>query len=178
MPALIIGRILGGLSTSLLFSAFESWMVSEHRKRGFPEELLASTFAIASWGNGIVAIAAGFLAQLSADYAGDIGPFQLAIVLTAVTLLLIMPWRENYGHADGVDSQKESVYSISASIASSVNVIIHSPVMVCLGLSQAFFEGAIYTFGEISLLISINNGFILRASLASSSITLISHCVS
>lgn len=31
MPALMFGRFLGGLSTSLLFSAFESWMVSEHR---------------------------------------------------------------------------------------------------------------------------------------------------
>lgn len=31
MYALMVGRILGGLSTSLLFSAFESWMVSEHR---------------------------------------------------------------------------------------------------------------------------------------------------
>ena len=31
MPALMFGRVLGGLSTSLLFSAFESWMVSEHR---------------------------------------------------------------------------------------------------------------------------------------------------
>jgi hypothetical protein len=66
MPALMVGRVLGGLSTSLLFSAFESWMVSEHRKRGFREELLASTFGISSWGNGIVAILAGFLAQLSA----------------------------------------------------------------------------------------------------------------
>lgn len=31
MPLLLLGRVLGGLSTSLLFSAFESWMVSEHR---------------------------------------------------------------------------------------------------------------------------------------------------
>jgi len=38
MPAIIaIGRILGGLSTSLLFSAFESWMVSEHKKNGYDE---------------------------------------------------------------------------------------------------------------------------------------------
>ena len=66
MPALMFGRVLGGLSTSLLFSAFESWMVSEHRKRGFPEELLASTFAISSWGNGVVAIMAGVFAQLAA----------------------------------------------------------------------------------------------------------------
>jgi predicted MFS family arabinose efflux permease len=29
---LMVGRILGGISTSLLFSVFESWMVSEHHK--------------------------------------------------------------------------------------------------------------------------------------------------
>ncbi len=63
MPTLLIGRILGGLSTSLLFTAFESWMVSEHRKRGFAEEWLSSTFSISSWGNGFIAICAGFLAQ-------------------------------------------------------------------------------------------------------------------
>ncbi len=66
MGTLLVGRILGGLTTSLLFSAFESWMVSEHRKKGFPEELLSSTFAIASWGNGVMAITAGFLAQYAA----------------------------------------------------------------------------------------------------------------
>ena len=68
MPCLLVGRVLGVLSTSLLFTAFESWMVSEHRRRGYPEALLASTFSISSWGNGFVAILAGFLAQLSAGY--------------------------------------------------------------------------------------------------------------
>lgn len=63
MPALLFGRVLGGLSTSLLFTAFESWMVSEHRRQGFDEELLAGTFSIASAGNGIMAIVAGLLAQ-------------------------------------------------------------------------------------------------------------------
>jgi MFS family permease len=66
MNALLIGRVLGGMSTSLLFTAFESWMVSEHRKRGFEEEWLASTFSIASWGNGFGAILAGLLAQVAA----------------------------------------------------------------------------------------------------------------
>lgn len=66
MSVLMVGRILGGMSTSLLFTAFESWMISEHRKRGFDERLLSSTFSIASWGNGFVAIAAGFLAQFAA----------------------------------------------------------------------------------------------------------------
>ena len=34
------------------------------------------------------------------DYAGDIGPFQLAIVLTALSLGIILFWRENYGHTE------------------------------------------------------------------------------
>jgi MFS transporter, MFS domain-containing protein family, molybdate-anion transporter len=65
MHLLLVGRILGGMSTSLLFTAFESWMVTEHRKRKFDESWLASTFSIASWGNGMGAILAGLLAQLA-----------------------------------------------------------------------------------------------------------------
>jgi hypothetical protein len=53
---LLFGRVLGGISTSLLFSAFESWMVTEHRSRGFPEEWLAATHGLASTGNGIAAV--------------------------------------------------------------------------------------------------------------------------
>ncbi|CAN0514113.1 unnamed protein product [Laminaria digitata] len=77
MRLLIMGRVLGGISTSLLFTAFESWMVSEHRKQGFPEEWLASTFSAATVGNGIMAVLAGVIAQVASDKLGDIGPFQV-----------------------------------------------------------------------------------------------------
>lgn len=33
---LILGRVLGGISTSILFSCFEAWMVSHHQKEKFP----------------------------------------------------------------------------------------------------------------------------------------------
>jgi len=47
---LLLGRVLGGISTNLLFSAFESWMATEHRKRGFPEEWMAKTYsAVSLW---------------------------------------------------------------------------------------------------------------------------------
>ena len=42
---LLFGRVLGGVSTNLLFSAFESWMTTEHRKKGFPEEWLSRTYS-------------------------------------------------------------------------------------------------------------------------------------
>ena len=42
---LLLGRVLGGISTNLLFSAFESWMATEHRKKGFPDEWMAKTYS-------------------------------------------------------------------------------------------------------------------------------------
>lgn len=44
-PVLLLGRILGGISTNLLFSAFESWMTTQHRKKGYPEEWLSRTYS-------------------------------------------------------------------------------------------------------------------------------------
>lgn len=39
------GRVLGGIATSLLFSAFEAWVVAEHFARGFDEKWLGDTFS-------------------------------------------------------------------------------------------------------------------------------------
>ena len=46
---LLVGRILGGISTNLLFSSFESWMTTEHRKKQFPEEWLSRTYSQVSY---------------------------------------------------------------------------------------------------------------------------------
>jgi MFS transporter, MFS domain-containing protein family, molybdate-anion transporter len=163
MPLLMLGRVLGGLSTSLLFSAFESWMVSEHRKEGFAEELLAETFAIASWSNGLAAISAGFMAQIAADINGDIGPFQLAIALTVLALVLVYFWSENYGSSHSTESSTDAATtkdgaatavadrstSTSQSITAALTYIKDHPVVLVLGLSQALFEGAMYSFGTL-----------------------------
>jgi predicted MFS family arabinose efflux permease len=37
---LMVGRVLGGIATSLLYSAFESWLVAEHFKHGFSGMML------------------------------------------------------------------------------------------------------------------------------------------
>jgi MFS transporter, MFS domain-containing protein family, molybdate-anion transporter len=123
MHLLLLGRVLGGISTSLLFTAFESWMVSEHRKRGFPEAWLASTFSLSTVGNGIVAILAGIIAQVAADKLGEIGPFQVAIALTALTLVLLLFWEENYGRADTCSSTSSDSKAEAAAVAAAVNGI-------------------------------------------------------
>lgn len=82
--------------------------------------------------------------------AGDIGPFQLAIVLTALCLVPIFFWRENYGSSEegegsGGDSSPQSMM---ASLRASAKLIWEQPILLFLGLSQACFEGAVFTFGE------------------------------
>ena len=59
----MLGRFLSGVSTSLLFSVFESWMVCEHHKQGFDGKLLGETFSYSTFGNGLVAVVAGLIAN-------------------------------------------------------------------------------------------------------------------
>ena len=53
---LLVGRLLGGTATSLLFSVFESWLVCAHNSRGYGEEKLSEIFSLQIFGNSIVAI--------------------------------------------------------------------------------------------------------------------------
>jgi len=134
-----VSRIMGGVSTSLLFTAFESWMVSAHRKQGFPEEWLEDTFGKASSGNGICAIIAGLIAQVAADKLGEIGPFQVAIALTILAFFLILPWEENYGDKDGKGDKKTEELT-------AWQCVRNSPPVCISGLVNSLFEGTMYTF--------------------------------
>jgi MFS transporter, MFS domain-containing protein family, molybdate-anion transporter len=66
----MFGRFMCGISTSLLFSVFESWMVCEHFKQGFDAQLLGETFSYATLGNGVVAVLAGLVGNVAADKFG------------------------------------------------------------------------------------------------------------
>ncbi|KAJ1635500.1 hypothetical protein T492DRAFT_965796 [Pavlovales sp. CCMP2436] len=139
MPPLLVGRVLGGISTSLLFSAFEAWLVSEHRARKFPEQWLERIFSLNGALNGITAIAAGLLAQfLTVNLGmGNIGPFRGAIALTVLALFQILPWDENYG---------DRTAEVSASLRLAVGTMSRQPSLWLLGIVQSLFEGAMYTF--------------------------------
>merc|ERR1719440_2530707 len=107
---LMVGRILGGISTSLLFSVFDSWLVSESQREGFDGEQLGNTFSLAYFGSSVAAIAAGQLGELAANiapltklgdsgmYYGYIAPFDLAnMVLVLCMIYVSKKWGENYG---------------------------------------------------------------------------------
>merc|ERR1719362_483590 len=137
-PVLWTSRILGGMTTCILFTGFEAWMNSEHRKQGFPDGWVADTFGKASFINGLSAIIAGILAQVAADTLGEIGPFQAAIALTALALCFVMFWPENYGSSgDSEDSsQKEAAWKL----------VRTDRKAFLLGSVNALFEGSMYSF--------------------------------
>jgi len=140
---LLLGRVLGGISTNLLFSAFESWMATEHRKRGFPEEWMARTYSQCSIGNGATAILAGVLAQVLEDAFGHIGPFQGAIALTALALVMVLQWEENYGEAKEGANKSSSLYK---QFINGWKLVATDSKVLRIGLIQAFSEGGMYTF--------------------------------
>lgn len=137
---LLVGRLLGGFATSILWSAFESWMVSEHMSRGFDPSLIGNTFSLMITLNGIVAIASGFVAEYSVSYFGDhpVAPFGVSCVFLAVgTLLIMMQWPENYGERAGDMVQK---------LKESYRIVREDRSIFLVGFQQAVFEGAMYTF--------------------------------
>lgn len=127
------GRVLGGIGTSILCTTFESWMVSEHKRRDYPQELLDDTFAKSSFYNSMTAIVAGVSAQLVANEFGYVAPFALATIpLIAGVLLTFLLWECD------VSTQTLSKSSILDSFR------ILDTNLIVLGLSQALFSGAMY----------------------------------
>ncbi|KAL7471923.1 hypothetical protein ACHAXS_012238 [Conticribra weissflogii] len=140
---LLLGRVMGGISTNLLFSAFESWMTTEHRKRGFPEEWLGRTYSECSIGNGTTAILAGVLAQFLEDRFDHIGPFRGAIALTTLALLLVLRWDENYGEDKAGGHETSSLYR---QFTDGWKLVMSDSKVFRIGLIQALSEGGTYTF--------------------------------
>ncbi|KMT12446.1 hypothetical protein BVRB_5g103750 [Beta vulgaris subsp. vulgaris] len=140
---LMVGRILGGIATSLLFSAFESWLVAEHNKKGFEQQWLSVTFSKAIFlGNGLVAIVAGLLGNLLVDTFGfgAVAPFDAASCFLAIGMVIIVTsWGENFG--DNSDNKDLLTQFRNAAVA-----IASDEKIALLGAIQSLFEGSMYTF--------------------------------
>ena len=59
----MLGRLLGGIATSLLFSVFDAWLIRAHSDADLPKSFLSKSFAWAQYGNSIIAIIAGLVAN-------------------------------------------------------------------------------------------------------------------
>lgn len=138
---LIAGRILGGISTSLLFTAFDAWYVYEHtQSNDFPPEWVSATFSKATVFNSVISIVAGVLANMVADWMnfGPVAPFVVAIpFLICAGILIQLTWDENYGGKSG---------KLFQPCMDCLRHIIQNKKILLLGVVNSLFESAMYIF--------------------------------
>ena len=138
---LIFGRVLGGISTSLLFTAFDAWYLYEHTQtHSFPSEWVAATFAKATLYNSVISVVAGILANTIAEWMrfGPVAPFVLAIpFLITAGILIQLTWDENYGG--------KQLKVIQPCVESLRYIVTNNRVML-IGTVTSLFESAMYIF--------------------------------
>jgi len=135
---LMAGRLLGGIATSILFSAFEAWMVFEHNRRGYNPEGLSETFSKAQFGNAVIAIVSGQVAGGFANTFGKVAPFDVSLgVLVLLGVLVTITWTENYG---------DSTQSLRAGFEHAVEAVTSNAKIFMIGVMQSAFEAAMYLF--------------------------------
>jgi len=155
----MVGRLLGGISTSLLFSVFDSWLVSESQRQGFDRQQLGNTFSLAYFGSSVAAIVAGQFGEIAASfspltriggpspsgqveaglyYGGYVTPFDLAnMVLVLCMLYIASRWSENYG---------QSVGGGGANFRTALSTIIENRKVLLCGLIASSFESSMFIF--------------------------------
>eukprot|EP00934_Nitzschia_sp_Nitz4_P006694 Nitzschia sp. Nitz4//scaffold19_size178191//109793//111323//NITZ4_001990-RA/size178191-processed-gene-0.74-mRNA-1//-1//CDS//3329540720//6684//frame0 len=160
---LMLGRLLGGVSTSLLFSVFEAWLIRAHSDADLPKVLLSKSFSWAAFGNSVIAIVAGLVANVAVGdskmselssplyYGGLLNPFDLAILALIVCGVGAGAlWEENYGEPGEAPSEsrqgnKANVKWYSALKDALITSSRNTEVMLC-GIISSLFEGSMYIF--------------------------------
>ena len=141
LTILVLGRVLSGIGTALLFSAPESWLVGAAQKSGDDPtgKYLGETFGLAYAGDSLVAILAGQLAGWAAAKSGPTGPFELSSgVLALGAILATVLWKENRSVSADTDDKP--------SITEALQVIRKDSKIIQVGAVQSLFEAAMYIF--------------------------------
>lgn len=137
---LLIGRMFGGISTSILYSAFDSWYINEHVNfYKLPNEWLNNTFAKATFFNATLAILAGLLSYLlvSVFEFGPVAPFIAAIPFLIITSIYVIILKEHYNL---------NTKSASASVKQAVILWLTNKNVFTLSIVQSLYEGVMYLF--------------------------------
>ena len=109
LPILFFGRVLGGISTSILYSGFESWLVSSSNNMGLSQGDLSKIFGSATLVNGFVATTSGVMSNEIVGFSGTYtSPFIASGLILLLSWVVIRSvWTENYGGGGGVMSSSD-----------------------------------------------------------------------
>ena len=135
---LMFGRLMGGISTSILYSAFETWMVTEHKALAFQEDWMGHTFSQMTFGSGLVAIVAGLVSTFLASNVNLVAPFDGSLVLLVIGgAIIFRSWRENFGDASHLHTGFDN-------FGKAWQLLLTNEKVLLLGLIQSCFESAMY----------------------------------
>jgi MFS transporter, MFS domain-containing protein family, molybdate-anion transporter len=165
LPVLMVGRLLGGVSTSILYSAFESWVVSSSNNLSLPQSDLSAILGRATLLNGFVATGAGVFSNSLVGFTHSFAsPFIASGALLILGFFVISGlWTENYGAQETSSSDASSIFQLrrlsqaihivrkgKCGILHTPNGLTHTividPQLLVIGLTQTCFEGSMYLF--------------------------------
>jgi len=155
---LMLGRLLGGIATSLLFSVFEAWLIRAHADAGL-KQYIGRSFSWAAYCNSIVAISAGLVANSAAEsfpmravkeetvyIGGYLNPFDIALcALVVCGLAVVSLWEENYGEDNESDAKNGGGAWYDGLRSAFVTTIRSTDILLC-GIISSLFEGSMYIF--------------------------------
>jgi hypothetical protein len=154
---LMLGRLLGGVAYSLLFSVFEAWLINAHNDHGI-KSYLSKSFGYAAYANSVIAIVAGLVAHHAASsnkmqpvqeeflyMGGFINPFDIALCgLIACGVLAMTMWEENYGDDNSSKHSTDSKWY--QGLKNGFTTTVRSQDILLCGLISSLFEGSMYIF--------------------------------
>jgi MFS family permease len=146
LAGLILSRMVGGVTTNLLSSVFETWLDTEYRRRGLDAKQYELIIRDAVVVSNMAAIASGYLAHVLAENFGPVGPFQGAVSCTALALVVIMSlWTENYGTvANEIDQQQSK--AIHAYVSEAWTTFRTDSRILRVGIIQGLTVGSLQLF--------------------------------
>ncbi|KAL2266195.1 hypothetical protein VTJ83DRAFT_5547 [Remersonia thermophila] len=147
MGWLVLGRMLGGVGTSLLFVAFESWVVGFLGAKGERGEELRRVLGVMSGLNSVVAVVCGVVSEWLVTTTGTKkAPFLAAAgVLVPAAAVIWTCWDENYGRQDSA-AAPNTTPGAAAHTPSRAWTVLTRPRILALGAASTAFEGSMYLF--------------------------------
>lgn len=154
---LVASRMIGGFTTNLLMTVFETWLDTEYRNRGLPKEKYELILRDSVIVSNLAAIFSGYLAHVLASRYGAVGPFRGAVTCTVIAFIVVLcVWTENYGTSgsakDKVDdeentrcqgSNKSCIYSF---LREAVMAYASNSKMLRVGVLQGLTAGCLQIF--------------------------------
>ncbi|KAI8974852.1 hypothetical protein BD414DRAFT_467899 [Trametes punicea] len=144
LPLLFLGRLLGGYSTAILFSCFDSWLISSGNKACLSSRDLSTILGHASLVNSVTATTAGVVSNKLVEYSTIFSsPFIASGLLLLLDLVVIwLSWDENVGGGSASLQDFLNMHRLRRACA----VAVADRRLLALGLIQTCFEGSMYLF--------------------------------